>query len=89
MPEIEVIDLTLKVCDALAAVHEKGIFHRDIKPDNIMISRQGVVKIMDFGLATLATEVAEAVAEVEFDQNAPREAQTREQLMLRISSSPI
>ena len=78
LPETEVIDLALKVCDALAAVHEKGIFHRDIKPDNIMISRQGVVKVMDFGLATLAAEAAEAVAELELAQDFPTEAQIRE-----------
>ncbi|MGH7456283.1 MAG: serine/threonine protein kinase, partial [bacterium] len=76
LPEAEVIGIALKVCDALAAVHEKGIFHRDIKPDNLMISRQGVVKVTDFGLAKLATEAVE----VELDQHAPIEAQTREQM---------
>jgi serine/threonine protein kinase/Tfp pilus assembly protein PilF len=69
LPEAEVVDLALKVCDALAAVHEKSTFHRDIKPDNIMVSRQGAVKVMDFGLAKLATEAAETVAEIAFEQN--------------------
>jgi TOMM system kinase/cyclase fusion protein len=62
LPEKEVVDIAIKVCAALAAVHEKGIFHRDIKTDNIMISRQGYVKVMDFGLAKLATDVAETIA---------------------------
>ncbi len=49
----KVLDISTQVCDGLAAAHEKGIVHRDIKSDNIMLTPKGQVKIMDFGLAKL------------------------------------
>lgn len=45
--------ICLRVCDALAAAHDKGIIHRDIKPANVLISSENVVKVGDFGLARL------------------------------------
>ena len=51
------LNRTLKIClqtaEALAAAHEAGIIHRDIKPENIMIRPDGLVKVLDFGLAKL------------------------------------
>ena len=47
----DALDLLMPVMDALSVVHEKGIIHRDVTPDNIYISRDGTVKLLDFGAA--------------------------------------
>ena len=51
IPEEEAVDIALQILEALKEAHSHGVIHRDIKPHNIMISKSGIVKVTDFGIA--------------------------------------
>jgi serine/threonine protein kinase len=66
----ESIRLVSEICDALAFAHERGIIHRDIKPDNILIDERGKVSVADFGLAKLLEDGADPKYDLTMSQQA-------------------
>src|SRR5882762_5031612 len=54
LPADKALDTARKLCAGLAAAHDRGVIHRDLKPQNIMMNKRGEVIIMDFGLAAIA-----------------------------------
>ena len=60
LPTDEVLNFSIQIARALAHAHSKGIIHRDIKPQNVMLLKDGMIKVADFGIAALQNDIEES-----------------------------
>ena len=62
----ERLELVAKICESVHYAHQKGVIHRDLKPNNIMVDEIGQPKILDFGIARFISQTSEMTAQTSF-----------------------
>ena len=81
LPHRKTIEYGVQIAQGLAAAHDKGIVHRDLKPENLFVTKDGRMKILDFGLAKLAAQ-----ASGDYDEPTITEANTAAGVVLGTTS---
>jgi serine/threonine protein kinase/Tfp pilus assembly protein PilF len=84
----ETVKIATQTASALAAAHAAGIVHRDIKPDNIMIRRDGIIKVLDFGLAKLVERLPSEFVDSEAPTSIPMKSEPGSVIGTAIYMSP-